>query len=81
MVYMCVFLLCQEFFDMILVNNPSFDDGGVTKTVGIMCRVRRAFEVFDNPDQDLTQFIELRIFLRCDQFSVSWPRGIEPMLA
>jgi hypothetical protein len=29
----CVFFLCQEFFDMILVNNPSFYDGGVT--VGI----------------------------------------------
>jgi hypothetical protein len=26
----CVFLLHQEFFDMILVNNPSFYDGGVT---------------------------------------------------
>jgi hypothetical protein len=26
----CVFLLHQKFFDMILVNNPSFYDGGVT---------------------------------------------------
>jgi hypothetical protein len=31
MVYMCVFLLRQESFDMILVNNPSFYDGGVTR--------------------------------------------------
>jgi hypothetical protein len=23
----CVFLLCQESFDMILINNPSFCDG------------------------------------------------------
>jgi hypothetical protein len=26
----CVFLLCQESFNMILFNNPSFYDGGVT---------------------------------------------------
>jgi hypothetical protein len=26
----CIFLLCQEYFDMILVNNLSFYDGGVT---------------------------------------------------
>jgi hypothetical protein len=26
----CVFLLCQESFDMILINNPSFYDEGVT---------------------------------------------------
>jgi hypothetical protein len=29
-VCICVFLLHQEFFDMILINNPSFYDGGVT---------------------------------------------------
>jgi hypothetical protein len=29
----CVFLLRQESFDMILVNNPSFYDGGVTQLV------------------------------------------------
>jgi hypothetical protein len=46
-----------------------------------MHRVHRAFKAFDDPDQDLTQFIEIRIFLRCDQFLVSWPRGIEPGLA
>jgi hypothetical protein len=28
--YTCIFLLHQESFDMILVNNPSFYDGGVT---------------------------------------------------
>jgi hypothetical protein len=26
----CVFLLRQESFDMILINSPSFYDGGVT---------------------------------------------------
>jgi hypothetical protein len=29
----CVFLLRQESFDMILVNNPSFYVGGVTQTL------------------------------------------------
>jgi hypothetical protein len=31
--YVCtyVFLICQESFDMILVNNPSFYDGGITQ--------------------------------------------------
>jgi hypothetical protein len=29
----CVFLLHQECFEMILVNNPSFYDGGVTEPV------------------------------------------------
>jgi hypothetical protein len=53
----------------------------VLKTVGVMRRVRRAFKAFDDLDQDLAQFIELRIFPRCDQFLVSWPRGIEPGLA
>jgi hypothetical protein len=37
----------------------------VLKTVGIMRRVRRAFEAFDNLDQDLAQFIKLRVFPRC----------------
>jgi hypothetical protein len=46
-----------------------------------MLRVHRAFESFHDPDQDLTQFIEERIFLRCDQFLVPWSRGIEPQLA
>jgi hypothetical protein len=43
--------------------------------------VHRAFDTFDNPHQDLAQLIELRIFPRCDQFLVSWPRGIELKLA
>jgi hypothetical protein len=29
----CIFLLRQESFDMILVNNPSFYDGGFTTAV------------------------------------------------
>jgi hypothetical protein len=33
----------------------------VLKTVGIMCRVHRTFEVFDDSDQDLAQFVELRV--------------------
>jgi hypothetical protein len=53
----------------------------VPKVVGLMCRARSAFEVFDNSDQDLTQFIEIRVFHRCDQFLVPWPRGVEPELA
>jgi hypothetical protein len=32
------------------------------KTVGIMHRVRREFEAFDDPDRDLARFVELRIF-------------------
>jgi hypothetical protein len=35
----------------------------VLKTVGIMYRVRRTFEVFDDLDQDLAQFVELRVSL------------------
>jgi hypothetical protein len=34
----------------------------VLKTVGIMCRVSRAFEAFDDLDQDLAQYIELKGF-------------------
>jgi hypothetical protein len=49
----------------------------VLKLVGVMHRVHRALEAFDDPDQDLAQLIELRIFPRCDQFLMSWPRGIE----
>jgi hypothetical protein len=33
MICMCVFLLHQESFNMILVNNPSFYDWGVTTSV------------------------------------------------
>jgi prophage antirepressor-like protein len=53
----------------------------VLKTLGVMHRVHRAFEAFDDSDQDLAQFIELRIFPRCDQFLVSWSCNIEPELA
>jgi hypothetical protein len=51
------------------------------KTVTIICQVHRAFEAFDNSDRDLAQFVELMFFPRCDQFLVSWPRGIESDLA
>jgi hypothetical protein len=53
----------------------------VLKIVGVMHRVHRAFKVFDDPDQDLTQFVEQKIFLRCDQFLLPWSHGIEPWLA
>jgi hypothetical protein len=53
----------------------------VPKVVGLMCRARRAFEVFDDSDWDLTQFIEIRVFHSCDQFLVPWPRGVDPDLA
>jgi hypothetical protein len=53
----------------------------VFKAVGTMCRARRAFEVFDNPDRDLAQFIEPRVFHRFDQFLVSWSHDIELKLA
>jgi hypothetical protein len=49
----------------------------VLKTVSVIRRVHRAFKAFDDPDQDLAQFVELRIFPRCDQFLVPWPHGIE----
>jgi hypothetical protein len=52
----------------------------VLSTVGVMRRVHRAFEAFDDSDRDLTQFVEQRIFPRCDQFLVSWSRSIEPWL-
>jgi hypothetical protein len=44
----------------------------VHKAMGTMCRAHSAFKVFDNLDQDLTQFIEIWIFHRCDQFLVPW---------
>jgi hypothetical protein len=49
----------------------------VLNTVGIVCWVRRAFEVFDNSDQDVAQFVKLRGFPRCDQPLVPWPCDIE----
>jgi hypothetical protein len=50
------------------------------RTVSIVRPVHRAFKAFDGSDRDLARFVELRIFLRCDQFLVSWSRGIEPWL-
>jgi hypothetical protein len=50
----------------------------VLKTVDLKCRVCRAFEAFEDSDRDLAQFIELRVFSRCDQFLVSWPCGVGP---
>jgi hypothetical protein len=52
----------------------------VLRTVGVVRLAHRAFEVFDHPDLDLTQFVEQRIFPQCDQVLVSWPHGIEPRL-
>jgi hypothetical protein len=53
----------------------------VLRTVGIMHRVHKAFEAFDDSDRDLTRFIELRIFLKCDPFLVPWSCSIEAWLA
>ncbi len=53
----------------------------VLKTLGVMHRVHRSFEAFDNPDRDLSWFVELTIVPRCDQFLVPWSRSIEPLLA
>jgi hypothetical protein len=49
----------------------------VLKTMGIVCRVHRAFDTFDDSYRNLAQFVELRVFRRCDQFLVSWPHGME----
>jgi hypothetical protein len=43
-----------------------------------MRRVHRAFEAFNNLDQDLTRFVEQRILPRCDQFLESWLRDTWP---
>jgi hypothetical protein len=53
----------------------------VLRTLGIMRRVHKTFEAFDDPNQDLTHFVEQINFPRCDQFLVPWSRGIEPWLA
>jgi hypothetical protein len=37
----------------------------VLKTVSVTRQVHRAFEVFDDPDRDLAQFVELRSFPMC----------------
>jgi hypothetical protein len=53
----------------------------VLKTVSVVHRVHRALKSFDNLDQDLTQFVELRVFSKCDQLLVPWSHDIEPRLA
>jgi hypothetical protein len=53
----------------------------VLRTVGVMHRVYIAFKAFDDLDQDLTRFIELRIFPRCDLFLVPWSCSIEHWIA
>jgi hypothetical protein len=53
----------------------------VPKAVGTMCQACSALEVFDNSDQNLAQFIKLRVFSRCAQFLLSWQCGIETKLA
>jgi hypothetical protein len=53
----------------------------VLNTVGIVCRVHRTFEAFDDLDRDLAQFVEPIVFPRCDQFLVPWPHGVDPKLA
>jgi hypothetical protein len=45
----------------------------VLRTVGVIRLAQRAFEVFDHPALDLTQFVEQRVFLECDRVLVSWP--------
>jgi hypothetical protein len=52
----------------------------VLKIVGIMCRVLIAFKAFDDSDQNLAQFIELKVFPKHDQFLVPWLHDIEPEL-
>jgi hypothetical protein len=53
----------------------------VLRIVGVMHLAQRAFKVFDYLDQNLTRFVEQRIFSKCDQVIVSWLRGVEPRLA
>jgi hypothetical protein len=52
----------------------------VLKTVSVMHQVHLAFKAFDDPDQNLARFVELRIFPRFDQFLEPWSRDIEPWL-
>jgi hypothetical protein len=53
----------------------------VLRTVSVVRQVHRAFETFDDSDQDLARFVELRIFPMCDQFLVSWSHDIEAWLS
>jgi hypothetical protein len=52
----------------------------VPRAVGTVCRADSAFEVIDNSDQNLAQFVKLRVFCRCDQLLVPWPRSNEAKL-
>jgi hypothetical protein len=52
----------------------------VLRTITIMRQVHRAFEAFDDPDQDLARFVELRVFPRSGQLLVPWSRIVEPWL-
>jgi hypothetical protein len=53
---------------------------GSPKVVGTVCRARSVFEVFDDLDRNLAQFVELRVFCKCDQFLVPCMCGIYPKL-
>jgi hypothetical protein len=52
----------------------------VLRTVRVMHRLHGAFKAFDDPDRDLTRFVELRIFLMCVHLLVPWLRDMEPCL-
>jgi hypothetical protein len=52
----------------------------VLRTVGVKHLAHRRFDTFDHPDLDLTQFVEQRIFSKCDKVLVSCLHGIEPRL-
>jgi hypothetical protein len=48
--------------------------------MGVMRQVLRTFEVFDNPDREIAQFVEWRVFPECDQVLVLWSHSVEPRL-
>jgi hypothetical protein len=52
----------------------------VPRIVGVMHLAHRIFEVFEHLNLDLTWLVEERIFPKCDQVLVSWPRGVESRL-
>jgi hypothetical protein len=53
----CVFLLHQESFDMILVDNPSFYDGGVIETTLYHPKTRDSREgIFDDNQRNEPSF-------------------------
>jgi hypothetical protein len=53
----------------------------VLKTVGVVRRVLRAFNTFDNPDRYIAQVIELRIFPKRDKVLLPWLHGVETWIA